>query len=422
MSTHLQIDLSAVDNASSTISKVGSSAKSLVLGFNNLASSALNLYNMVDRVRDSQVALDRANLTVMKSAESVRDAQNNLNKMLEKFGEGSEQAIDAQNRLMLAQESLKVATERADMAADNQRKTMMTMAVSVIPTLITGITGVISIIQNWGAVTQALSGAMTFLSANPIILVIAGIALLIAGIIYAYNNCKPFRDLINTIGAYLQGAFLAAWNAVSGAVSWFNTNVIQPVSSALSWFWNNVLMPLAQFLVGNLLSAWNTLSNGISWAYKNVIKPVFDALSWAYNNILKPIVDFLGGVASFFGGVGAAISGAVSGAVGGGAAGAKMTSGGHAKGGIVTKPEIALIGEAGPEAIIPLSGPYMPRGLGTTVNINSPLVYIEGSADERTVNLAVKKVEKILNNIILEASSSGGSSTHKRVRIGTGSF
>jgi len=92
------------------------------------------------------------------------------------------------------------------------------------------------------------------------------------------------------------------------------------------------------------------------------------------------------------------------------------------KGGIVTKPEIALIGEAGPEAIIPLSGPYMPRGLGTTININSPLVYIEGSADERTADLAVKKVEKILDNIILEASSSGGSSTHKRVRIGTGRF
>jgi hypothetical protein len=225
--------------------------------------------------------------------------------------------------------------------------------------------------------------------------------------------------LINTIGAYLQGAFLAAWNAVSGAVSWFNTNMIQPVGQALTWFWNNVLMPLAQFLVGNLLSAWNTLSNGISWAYQNLIKPVFDALSWAYNNIIKPIADWLGGVASFFGGVGAAINNAVTGA-GGSAAGGPAFK--RQKGGIVTKPEIALIGEAGPEAIIPLSGSYMPQGFGTTININSPLVYVQGSADERTANLAVKKVEKILDNIILEASSSGGSSTHKRVRIGTGRF
>jgi len=420
MSTSLQINLNAIDNASSTISKVGSSAKSLVLGFNNLASSALNLYNMVDRVKDSQVALDRANLTVMKSAESVRDAQNNLNKVLEKFGEGSAQAIDAQNRLMLAEESLKVATERADMAAENQRKTMMMMAVSVIPTLITGITGVISIIQNWGAVTQALSGAMTFLSANPIILVIAGIALLIAGIIYAYNNCKPFRDLINTIGAYLQGAFLAAWNAVSGAVSWFNTNVIQPVSSALSWFWNNVLMPLAKFLVGTLLAEWNALSNGWSWAYNHLIKPVFDALVWAYNNILKPIADF-------FASIGAAASNAMStvntavtstsaGNIGVPVGGGAIPH--HAAGGIFTRPSLGIIGEAGPEAVIPLDK----IGFGATIEINSPLVYVAGSADQRTVDLAVKKVEKILDNIILEASSSGGPSTHKRVRIGTGRF
>jgi hypothetical protein len=418
--TRLQIDLTAVDNASSTINKVGSNAKSLVLGFNNLASSALNLYNMVDRVRDSQVALDRANLVVMKSSESVRDAQNNLNKVLEKYGEGSTQAVDAQNRLMLAQESYKVATERADMASENQRKTMMTMAVSVIPTLITGITGVISIIQNWGAVTQALSGAMTFLSANPIILVIAGIALLIAGIIYAYNNCKPFRDLINTIGAYLQGAFLAAWNAVSGAVSWFNTNVIQPVSSALSWFWNNVLIPLAKFLVGTLLAEWNALSAGWSWAYNHLIKPVFDALVWAYNNILKPIADFFAGIGAAATSAAKTVSTAVS--TIGGTTTVVPVSGGAiphgAEGGIITRPTVMLAGEGGPEALIPLDQ----MGFGARIEINSPLVYVAGSADERTVDLAVKKVEKILDNIILEASSSGGSSTHKRVRIGTGRF
>jgi SLT domain-containing protein len=49
-----------------------------------------------------------------------------------------------------------------------------------------------------------------------------------------------------------------------------------------------------------------------------------------------------------------------------------------AKGGIVTDATIALIGEAGPEAVVPLSGPYMPDflqsndggGGGTIINIS----------------------------------------------------
>jgi len=177
MSTNLQINLNAVDNASGTISNVGSSAKSLVLGFNNVASSALNLYNMVDRVRDSQVMLDRANLTVMKSTESVRDSQNNLNKVLEKFGAGSEQAIDAYNRLMLAEESLKVSTARADMAAENQRKTIWSMAVTTMPTVITGLTGLKTTIQYLRTELELTKAAAIGLSLAVAAIPLAGIVI-----------------------------------------------------------------------------------------------------------------------------------------------------------------------------------------------------------------------------------------------------
>jgi hypothetical protein len=41
-----------------------------------------------------------------------------------------------------------------------------------------------------------------------------------------------------------------------------------------------------------------------------------------------------------------------------------------AMGGIVTRPTLALIGEAGPEAVVPLSGPNVPKGVGgATFNI-----------------------------------------------------
>lgn len=48
-----------------------------------------------------------------------------------------------------------------------------------------------------------------------------------------------------------------------------------------------------------------------------------------------------------------------------------------AKGGIVTEPTVALIGEAGPEAIVPLSGPNARQVGGITVQINAPIYGVD---------------------------------------------
>jgi hypothetical protein len=74
-----------------------------------------------------------------------------------------------------------------------------------------------------------------------------------------------------------------------------------------------------------------------------------------------------------------------------------------AQGGIVTGPTFALIGEAGPEAVVPLSGPYMPDflqgdgggGGGTTivVNVQAGLV---SSPDQVGLQIieAIKRAER----------------------------
>ena len=94
-----------------------------------------------------------------------------------------------------------------------------------------------------------------------------------------------------------------------------------------------------------MLAEWNAFSNGLSWAYNNLIKPVFDALEKVYNEVLKPIGDILGTIGNGLGSVGKAISGGL-GSVG------KML--GLATGGVVTEPTVAMVGEDGPEAVIPL--------------------------------------------------------------------
>ena len=410
MTTNINILLKAVDQASGTIkgvaatadtsfnkvkdanNKVEKSSKEVALAFNNVATSGLALYNSIDRVQTAQVALDRANLAVKTTANAVEDAQRKYNATVEKSGIDSEAAAIAAGDLKLAQERYEVACSRAELAQGNVNQAMMSAAVTVIPSLITMITSVSTLTKGWTAVTEGISGAMSFLAANPIILVVAGIAALVAGLIWAYQNCEPFRNAVNAIANVLGGALSVAINSVYGA---------------LKWLWDSVLVPLGNFLSGTLLTAWNTLSNGISWAYNNILKPVFDALAWVWNNVIKPIADVIG-----------AIVGAVTGFLGGGGTPSNQNPnvGGHLQhGGIVTRPTLTWVGEAGPEAVIPLSK----GGLGNNITIHGPLITVQGTLDNRTADYAIAKMTDMLKNVLVEPSSVSGSSTHKRIRFGS---
>ena len=410
MTTNINILLKAVDQASGTIkgvaatadtsfnkvkdanNKVEKSSKEVALAFNNVATSGLALYNSIDRVQTAQVALDRANLAVKTTANAVEDAQRKYNATVEKSGIDSEAAAIAAGDLKLAQERYEVACSRAELAQGNVNQAMMSAAVTVIPSLITMITSVSTLTKGWTAVTEGISGAMSFLAANPIILVVAGIAALVAGLIWAYQNCEPFRNAVNAIANVLGGALSVAINSVYGA---------------LKWLWDSVLVPLGNFLSGTLLAAWNALANGISWAYNNILKPVFDALAWVWNNVIKPIADVIG-----------AIVGAVTGFLGGGGTPSNQNPnvGGHLQhGGIVSRPTLTWVGEAGPEAVIPLSK----GGLGNNITIHGPLITVQGTLDNRTADYAIAKMTDMLKNVLVEPSSVSGSSTHKRIRFGS---
>lgn len=60
-----------------------------------------------------------------------------------------------------------------------------------------------------------LSGAFSFLAANPIVLVIAGVVALAAGLVVLYNKCEWFRNAVNDVGS----AIATGWNATVSAVS-----------------------------------------------------------------------------------------------------------------------------------------------------------------------------------------------------------
>lgn len=267
---------------------VDASAKSLVLGFSGLATSSFSLFESFDRIEKSQVAVDRANLQVKTSAKAAEDAQDKYNEAMQKYGASSEKAKDAAQALALAEEKHQVAVERAEIAQGNMNEAMARSALQVIPTAITMIGSISMLSQNWAAVTQVATGAQAALNAvmnaNPILLVITAIGIIVGALAALYATCKPVRDALNAIGQTLYNFFKPAIDAVVGA---------------LAWLWNNVLVPLGNFLSG---------------VFGGIIKALGDAFNWLAGAV-KPVADALGAVANAVGGAWNWLTSTIGGAV-----------------------------------------------------------------------------------------------------------
>src|SRR6185503_13950075 len=112
--------------------------------------------------------------------------------------------------------------------------------------------------------TKGLSAAMTFLAANPVVLVIAILAGLVIAFVAAYKNSETFRKIVDT-----------ALRAIGAAAMWMWENAIKPafnaVAAAAMWLWNNAIKPLWNFIK----AAFAAIGQVISWWWTNIVQRYF---------------------------------------------------------------------------------------------------------------------------------------------------
>jgi len=82
----------------------------------------------------------------------------------------------------------------------------------------------------------------------------------------------------------------------------------------------------------------------------------------------------------------------------------------------VTGPTGFIAGEAGPEAVSITPLHKMP-GIQRPIVIQGPLVVVQGNADRRTMEWAVREMFRRLKTVTVEGTSSGAAT--KRIRIGS---
>ncbi len=127
----------------------------------------------------------------------------------------------------------------------------------------------------------------------PIYAIVAGIAVLVGGLILAYNNIGWFRDLVNTAFTGIQIVAGIVWQAILDAVNAFVTwwqiyaqpvidQGIQAIQFGMMWLWQNVMIP-----------AWQGIQTVIQWAWENIIQPIFTAINDVVTHLLAPVFVWL---------------------------------------------------------------------------------------------------------------------------------
>lgn len=138
----------------------------------------------------------------------------------------------------------------------------------------------------WAATQWVLNAALT---ANPIGLVIAAIAALVAGIIYAYNHSETFRNIV-------QGAWNAIKVAAEAVVSWF-TNTAWPFLKQVwegigaGWDW---LVTKAQEVWNGIQERFTSMVDwfrGLPDAITNAAKGMWNGLTVGLVAVLNWISD-----------------------------------------------------------------------------------------------------------------------------------
>ncbi|QDF19527.1 tail length tape measure protein [Arthrobacter phage Kumotta] len=203
----------------------------------------------------------------------------------------------------------------------------------------------ISTVRGWiTAAAAAQWGLNAAMSANPIGLIVAGIAALVAGLVWFFTQTELGQQIVTNVWGAIQ-SFIggtvewfqtyvlptveAIFAGVGAVFSWLYSNIIQPVFAqiswaaqaawsildyifqiigavitkvvgpAFSWLWSSIIQPVFGF-IGALISFW----------WNTTVKPIFDALVWVLNNVLGPAFNWLWQtiIKPAFDGIGAAIS------------------------------------------------------------------------------------------------------------------
>lgn len=263
------------------------------------------------------------------------------------------------------------------------------------------------------AMKIAFAALNIVMSANPIALVVIAIAALIAGLILAYKKSETFRNIVDKLGATVRDVVAVAFTwlrekiqeiwpsiqeaydrakpileLIGKAVELYVTTYIKAVVTIVKTYYRifkeayDLLLPVfkligegvKKYIVANVQAIKTAVNAGraaFDLVYDTIVavkdkigKPldkIDDKIRTSIGGAVKYVSGLIGGITTLWRATVTTIKDVWNRTLGGRGFTLPGWLGGNsftipklAKGGIVTSPTIAMIGEAGPEAVVPL--------------------------------------------------------------------
>jgi hypothetical protein len=195
---------------------------------------------------------------------------------------------------------------------------LLNLATEKIP----GLSKVATAATNGLATAKRGLGVAVRFALGPIGLIIAAAALLVGGLVLAYNKSETFRRIVDGAFAAVGRAADAMWNLIKSA-------------------FGKVTDLIDRFNIGSLTEKWDKVKEAGAAAWdgiKEAARTSFNAIASLWNSTVGKLSFTIPGWVPGIGGKGWDVPDIPM----------------LASGGIVTSATLAMIGEAGPEAVIPL--------------------------------------------------------------------
>ena len=284
----------------------------------------------------------------------------------------------------------------------SQNKALIITIGVVIGGIAIAVIAVNTAMKIWTAVTKAFAAVQMVFNAvmalNPIFLIAIAIVAIIAILVVLQKKFNIFGIAVSAIGT----AFGAVWTAIKKVFNWavenwpillavitgpfglavlavvtFKDSIIGFLGTLIGWIGTAfktvldlILWPFKKAYEGILI--WKAAVMGVFTALKDIAGTIFDSIGGAFKGVINAVIGGLEGGLNFaIKGLNEALDGidAAAGPFVNFGSMPKVSLPRLAEGGITTGPTIAMIGEKGPEAIIPLNR-LGNMGQGNTITIN----------------------------------------------------